>query len=103
MPAALRELLVDIRQEHSSASVPLILQTLEADGRLEPGSVSASTVRRFFAEHGLDKASLRAGGARGKMRLRWQAEHPGALWQGDVCHGAPSSPPPRRRPCASTR
>lgn len=89
MPAALRDLLVDIRQEHSSASVPLILQTLEADGRLEPGTVSASTVRRFFAERGLDKASLRAGGARGKMRLRWQAEHPGALWQGDVCHGAP--------------
>jgi putative transposase len=88
MPAALRDLLVEIRQEHPSASVPLILQTLEADGRLEPGSVSASTVRRFFAEKGIDKASLRAGGARTKMRLRWQAEHPGALWQGDVCHGA---------------
>jgi putative transposase len=88
MPAALRELLVEIRQEHPSASVPLILQTLEADGRLETGSVSASTVRRFFTEKGIDKASLRAGGARTKMRLRWQAEHPGALWQGDVCHGA---------------
>jgi len=88
MPAALRDLLVQIRQEHPSASVPLILQTLEADGRLETGSVSASTVRRFFAEKGIDKASLRAGGARTKMRLRWQAEHPGALWQGDVCHGA---------------
>jgi transposase InsO family protein len=87
MPAALRDLLVEIRQEHPSASVPLILQTLEADGRLETGSVSASTVRRFFAEKGIDKASLRAGGARTKMRLRWQAEHPGALWQGDVCHG----------------
>lgn len=89
MPAELRALLVDIRKEHPSASVPLILHTLEADGRLEPGTVTASTVRRFFAEKGLDKASLRAGGARGKMRLRWQAEHPGALWQGDVCHGAP--------------
>jgi transposase InsO family protein len=88
MPAALRDLLVEIRKEHPSASVPLILQTLEADGRLETGSVSASTVRRFFAEKGIDKASLRAGGARTKMRLRWQAEHPGALWQGDVCHGA---------------
>jgi putative transposase len=88
MPAALRDLLVEIRQEHPSASVPLILHTLETDGRLEAGSVSASTVRRFFAEKGIDKASLRAGGTRTKMRLRWQAEHPGALWQGDVCHGA---------------
>ncbi|MBE7449464.1 MAG: DDE-type integrase/transposase/recombinase [Kofleriaceae bacterium] len=23
----------------------------------------------------------------GHTRLRWQAEHPGALWHGDVCHG----------------
>src|SRR5207253_9123758 len=23
----------------------------------------------------------------GKQRLRWQAERPGALWHGDVCHG----------------
>ncbi|WP_394824417.1 helix-turn-helix domain-containing protein [Pendulispora albinea] len=103
MPVALRELLVDIRHEHPSASVPLILQTLGADGRLEPGTVSASTVRRFFAERGLDKASLRAGGTRGKMRLRWQAEHPGALWQGMSAMARRSSIRPARRLCASTR
>jgi len=85
---ALRDLLIAIREEHPSASVSLVLRTLVAEGKLEAGAVSASTVRRFYAERGLDKASLRAGGARDKMRLRWQAEHPGALWQGDVCHGA---------------
>jgi hypothetical protein len=23
-----------------------------------------------------------------KLRLKWQASHPGALWHGDVCHFA---------------
>ncbi len=37
-------------------------------------------------------ASHRRGGRRrvrpdGHTRLRWQADHAGALWHGDVCHG----------------
>jgi transposase InsO family protein len=84
-----RELLLAIRQEHPHASVPLILSTLIREGRLAKDAVSESTVRRFFAQHGLDRVSLRAGGTRGKVRLRWQAERPMALWQGDVCHGTP--------------
>lgn len=83
-----RALLLGIREEHPSASVTLILDTLIADGRLEKGAVSASTVRRLFAEKGLDRIAMRDAG-RGKVRLRWQAERPGALWQGDVCHGSP--------------
>jgi transposase InsO family protein len=83
-----KALLLAIREEHPSASVPLIVDTLVADGRLEAGTISASTVRRFFAEKGLDRVALRAGGARGKVRLRWQAERPGALWHADVCHGS---------------
>ena len=42
----------------------------------------------MLAERGLartvDVASCRDGI---KARLRWQAERPGALWHGDVCHG----------------
>jgi transposase InsO family protein len=83
---AQRELLLEIRREHPTASVPLILRTLVEDGRLEPGAVSAATVRRLFVDHGLDRVALRDGGGR-KTRLRWQAEHPMALWHGDVCHG----------------
>jgi len=44
--AGQRQLLIDIRKEHRSASVPLILRTLIADGRLEAGAVSPATVRR---------------------------------------------------------
>ncbi len=82
-----RELLLAIRQEHPNASVPLILETLIAEGRLDKSAVSATTVRRLYAEHGLDRIALRSASG-GKVRLRWQAEHPGALWHGDVCHGA---------------
>jgi transposase InsO family protein len=83
---AQRALLGDIRREHPNASVPLILRTLVADGRLERGIVSEATVRRFFVEQGLDRVSLRES-LSNKTRLRWQAERPGALWHGDVCHG----------------
>ena len=82
-----RELLADIRREHPHAGVPLILRTLVADGRLAKDAVSEATVRRFFTEQGLDRVALRD--SADKMRLRWQAACPGALWHGDVCHGSP--------------
>ncbi|WP_437875554.1 DDE-type integrase/transposase/recombinase [Sorangium sp. So ce513] len=81
----LRALLLDIRREHPDASVPLILKTLVDEGRLEAGKVSEPTVRRLYAAHGLRRRAARAEGA-SKTRLRWQAERPGALWHGDVCH-----------------
>jgi putative transposase len=81
-----RQLLIDIRREHPSASVPLILRTLVADGRLEEKALSATTVRRLFAELGLDRIGLRDGTGQ-HTRLRWEAERPGVLWHGDVCHG----------------
>jgi transposase InsO family protein len=86
LTAQQRQLLCDIRREHPSASAALILRTLVADGRLDAGAVSGTTVRRLFVDEGLDRVSLRANGG-GKTRLRWQAERPGALWHGDVCHG----------------
>jgi transposase InsO family protein len=81
-----RQLLLDIRRENPSASVPLILRTLRLDGRLDGGAISAATVRRLYVEQGLDRVAVRDG-AGTHTRLRWQAERPGALWHGDVCHG----------------
>ena len=85
LPDELRALLLDIRREHPYASVPLILKTLVDDGRLEAGKVSEPTVRRLYAAHGLRRRAARVEGEP-KTRLRWQAERPGALWHGDVCH-----------------
>ena len=81
-----RDLLLAIRREHPSASVPLILRTLVADGRLSQEAVSQSTVRRLYQAHGLDRVPLRDGAGQ-HTRLRWQAALPGALWHADVCHG----------------
>jgi len=84
-----KSLLLDIRREHPDVSVVMILRTLELDGRLERGTLRASTLRRFYAEQGLDRVAFRSATSDGRQRLRWQAAHPGALWQGDVCHGSP--------------
>jgi putative transposase len=83
LTAEQRTLLLEIRREHPTASVPLIIRTLVADGRLGKAAVSSTTVQRLYREAGLTR------GVRpdGHTRLRWQAEHPGALWHGDVCHG----------------
>lgn len=83
LTAAQRDLLLDIRREHPSATVPVILRTLVADGRLAKGAVSASTIARLYREAGLPRGHRPAG----HTRLRWQADHAGALWHGDVCHG----------------
>jgi len=81
-----RELLLAIRREHPDASVPLILRTLIADGRLDEAQVAESTLRRLYREHGLDRKSL-AIAAGDKVRLRWEAKRPGDLWHADVCYG----------------
>jgi putative transposase len=86
LTAAQRELLLDIRRERPSASAALILRTLVADGRLAQAEVSEPTLRRLYRDHGLDRTAVRDGEGR-RVRLRWQAERPDALWQGDVCHG----------------
>jgi len=49
LAAETRELLLAIRRENPSASVPLILGTLVHDGRLDRGAVSPATVRRLYA------------------------------------------------------
>lgn len=81
-----RQLLREIRREYPSASAALIVRTLEVDGRLNKGAVSETTVRRFFKQEGLDRIAVRDG-ASPRIRLRWQAERPNALWHTDVCHG----------------
>lgn len=86
LTCAQRELVLDIRREHPSATATVILRELVDSGRITEGAVSDTTVRRLLAEHGLDRVALRDG-AGARTRLRWEAERPGVLWHGDVCHG----------------
>jgi putative transposase len=82
----LRTLLCDIRREHPSASVPLILRTLQQGGRMTEADAKPATVRRLYVEHGLDRAHLQSQEEQ-PIRLRWEASCPNALWHADVCHG----------------
>lgn len=82
----LRQLICDIRREYPNASARLIVRTLEADGRLEAGTIKPSTVRKLLRQEGLDRVAVRDGmGA--KTWLRSQAAAPDALRHADVCHG----------------
>jgi len=51
----LKKLLIDIRSEYPTASVPLILRTLELAHVIEPGTVKPQTVRRLFRQAGLPR------------------------------------------------
>ena len=92
----LRTLLCDIRRERPDVSVPLIVRTLRAEGRIG-SEVRVCTVRRMYAEKGLSRVAA-ADGKGEKARLRWQAARPGALWHGDVCHGPTLTLDGRRTP-----
>lgn len=83
---AQRELVLAIRREYPRASAEVILETLVAEGRIDLKAVSPRVIRRLFREHGLDRIAA-AAAADGHGRLRWEADHPGAVWQVDVCHG----------------
>jgi transposase InsO family protein len=96
LTAEMRELLCDIRAENRSASVPTILDTLRAEGLLpsdpkDEHAASPQTVRKLLAARGLKRVSAKVAAQDEpqegpKMRLKWQASKPGALWHGDVCH-----------------
>jgi transposase InsO family protein len=98
LTAEMRALLCDIRDENRSASVPTILITLQEEGLLpkdpkDEHAASPQTVRKLFAARGLTRVSAKVAVSDDphegpRMRLKWQASHPGALWHGDVCHFA---------------
>lgn len=82
----MRAFLLEVRAAYPSMSAAQILDTLERQGRIARGSISANTVRRLFRRHGVARVSKRHT-APGKQRLRWEAPRPGAVWHADVCHG----------------
>jgi putative transposase len=82
-----RELLLDIRREHPGASASLIIDTLVNEGRIDAGKISEPTLRRLYKAAGLPRTVVTKNkSANNGARLRWEADHPGALWHGDVCH-----------------
>jgi len=85
LTTAERDLLLQIRKDHPGVAATVILRTLVADGRLGEGRISAATLRRLYAQHDLDRRTLKRADA--EPRRRWQASAPNQLWHADVCHG----------------
>jgi transposase InsO family protein len=79
-------LVLEIRRQHPSVPASVILATLEGDGRIEPGQVSAQTLRRLYRRHQLSRRPRNKPRPDGARR-RWEAGFVGELWHGDVCHG----------------
>ncbi len=88
LTAEQRALLLAIRHDFPLVASTVILRTLVTEGRIEPDAISDSTLRRFYAEHGLDSVTMRrqAAGHRHERR-RWQAARPHQVWHADVMHG----------------
>ncbi len=89
LSAEMRQLLIDIREDFPSTSVPLILRTLDLAGTLSAGLVSAQTVRRLLREAGmprLPRGDRDGDVAEARQRLRWVAPYTFYLWHADVCH-----------------
>ena len=82
-----RELLLEIRRQHPSATASLIVETLEGDGRLLPEQLSAQTLRRLYRRAGLSRVTRAKANRPTGERRRWEAEAVGQLWHADVCHG----------------
>lgn len=82
-----RALLLEIRQEHPAASAELVLSETVRTGAVAEGALTLSTLRRLYRSAGLPRVGRRKADRGGDVqRRRWQAEHPGELWHGDVCH-----------------
>lgn len=82
-----KALVLDIRRAYPTASAEVILRSLVEEGRLAPKLLTATTLRRLFAEHDLHRVARgRVGGER-RQRLPWQMPDANMLWHGDVCHG----------------
>lgn len=89
LSAAQRTLLLRIRGEHPTASVPVVLRTLELAGAIETGAITPQTVRRLYRQAGLPKLSRKSLDGTlepERQRLRWQSPYVSALWHADVCH-----------------
>lgn len=84
IPAEVLQLAVDLRKEAPSRSVQQIIKILERAGKIEPGSMSSSTLGRQFRR--LHATRQEVAKEKQRARHRFTAKHRNALWTSDVHH-----------------
>ncbi len=82
-----RDLLLEIRRQHPAVPANVVLDTLEGDGRLDRGTITAQTLRRLYRHEQLPRRPKAKAGRPAGERRRWEAAYAGDLWHADVCHG----------------
>lgn len=86
-PAA-TEALLKLRRLHPELTLPALTQELLAQGILQPGAFSSSTLHRRLAGAGLDRRSLKAGAAMVSGPTKaFELPLPNMLWMADCMHG----------------
>ena len=93
-----RDLVLEIRRQHPGVPANVILDTLEGDGRIDPGVITPQTLRRLYRHHDLPRRPKAKAGRPDGERRRWEAPYPGDLWHADVCHGPTLAVDGRRIP-----
>ena len=90
IPPAVLDLAIQLRREAPHRSVRQIIQVLEWEGRVAPGTLKRSTLQEQLMARGYSARQLRQYQAEGGAARRFQRAHRNALWQSDIKYGTPS-------------
>ena len=85
LPPAVRERLLQLKQDNPSRSINLLITMMESSGLISKGSVSRASVHRFLKQLKLSKRILPR--VNTIEHRSFVAATAGELWQGDVLHG----------------
>lgn len=83
--AAVQERLLAAKRENPYRSLDTLRLLMEREGLVATGSLSRSAIHRLLRRHGLSRPSSADG--QPVERRRFEAEHAGDIWYGDVMHG----------------
>lgn len=85
-PQLLEEAII-LRRECPSRSVNDIIRILELEDRVEPGSLSRSTLQRHMQGRGYGRKQMKLYTKTGAASRRFQKQHRCELYQGDIKYG----------------
>jgi hypothetical protein len=74
---------IQLRREVPGRSVRSIIQILEWEGKIEPGSVKRSTLQDHLVAAGYSSSQMRIYMEAGVAARRFQRQHRNSLWQSD--------------------
>lgn len=88
IPQEVLEEAILLRREVPGRSIRQIIQILEWEEKVEPGTLKRSTLQEQLAKHGYSARQLRLYTAKGVAARRFQKRYRNALWQSDIKFGS---------------